>query len=252
VDFREHHQHRFNLGVEYSYRKAFFLRMGWAPRWDDNELGDLQGFTSGVGFSKSDWSLDVSLSSQAELGWEQRLTLSWFPSWKGMMGPTRVGADGGRETTPNPMGGGSPREIGKTMPYEQGRSDQAGLRRLPPMAGGDPFSVPVGDEKNVTVATPATPGKTGDAVVLKFQISEEDDPNGTALQSFQHAEDALRDGKTEEALAYYNKCVTKDPGFEKAWIRISQIQYQKAMEAAQKALKANPNNESLKGWLNRH
>lgn len=252
VDFREHHQHRFNLGVEYSYRKAFFLRMGWAPRWDDNELGDLQGFTSGVGFSKSDWSLDVSLSSQAELGWEQRLTLSWLPPWKGSLNPTRAGADKGRVMTPNPMGEEPPRKIGKTMPFEQGISDQADRRRLPPMVGEEPLSVPMINEKSATLSAPVAPGRSEDAVVLKFQVMEEEDLNGTPNQLYQRGEKNMARGETDHALSCYQKCVDKDPGFEKAWIRISQIQYQKALEAARNALKTHPNNESLKSWLNRH
>ena len=89
-------------------------------------------------------------------------------------------------------------------------------------------------------------------MVLKFQILEEADLSASAAQLYRLGEKDLAAGRIEKALRYFQKCVEKDPRFEQAWIRIGQIQYQKAYDAVQKALKANPRNEALRRWLASH
>jgi hypothetical protein len=264
LDFRAHDLSRFNMGLEYSYRSAFFLRMGWTPRWGDNELNSIQGFAAGVGFSRDDWALDYALTSQAELGWEHRISVTWMPPWakaSAYDGINKNQMRGEPSITPSNLNVPCSEENVAPTTYRKtiGRPDSAKLSKKESGVSTDNTNVgmdlPPVQESGVMLSngvTSAAPDRSKDAVVLKFKLMEEDDSNWTPLQLCQRAEKALSEGKSEEALSYYQKCVARDPHFEKAWIRISQIQYQKAMEAAQKALKADPQNESLKRWLERH
>lgn len=264
LDFRAHDLSRFNMGLEYSYRSSFFLRMGWAPRWGDNELNTLQSFTTGAGISKKGWALDYALTSQAELGWEHRISVTWMPPWAKTSAYDGINKNQkrGEPSTPpsnlNVPGSGenvAPTTFHRTIERPDSArlsKKEAGVSTDKTNAGMD---IPPVQESGVMLSngvTSAAPDHSKDAVVLTFQLMEEDDSNWTPLQLCQKAEKALSEGKPDEALSYYQKCVDRDPHFEKAWIRISQIQYQKAMEAAQKALKADPQNDSLKRWLERH
>jgi hypothetical protein len=264
LDFRAHDLSRFNMGLEYSYRSAFFLRMGWAPRWGENELNTLQSFTTGVGFSKNGWALDYALTSQAELGWEHRISITWMPPWSKDSARDGMNKNQKREESATPLSNlnvlGSGENVASNT--SRGTAKRMDSTRLSQKEGGvstgkttTGMDLPPIQESVMTqssAVTSTSPEQSKDAVVLKFQLVEEDDSNWTPLQLCQRAEKALSEGKADEALSYYQKCVARNPLFEKAWIRISQIQYQKAMEAAQKALKADPQNESLKRWLERH
>jgi hypothetical protein len=264
LDLREHNQHRLNLGFEYAYQKMFFVRMGWAQRWKGNELGAIQGLTVGAGVSKNGWALDYALTSQAELGWVNRISIAWMPPWQ--KAPIQVRQAKNRLGSELPLvfpGVDKPGPLQEIIqpkvresveknvssPLSQTGDSGRVLRKSMTLEGygssGSEAALP-------TKTTPTVNGRTKDAVVLKFKLEEENDADLSWQQLYRKAEKALSEDNLDIALSCYQKCVEKEPGFEKAWIRISQIQYQKALEAAQKALKANPENESLKLWLKQH
>jgi tetratricopeptide (TPR) repeat protein len=239
------HQNRGKLGLEYGFWNSVFLRVGWEPRWNPNELSLLQGFSMGAGLSRSRWSLDYSLSSQSELGWEQRISISWIYGRKEMPKTQAV------------VGPGNVVEIEKKPNVSDGLTKKDSRAFFPPLEGQEVVQKSVSQtaqeklKKGADASAPPTLGQAKDAVILKFKISDEE-PEGTPNELYMKGEAALSEGKPDAALVYYQSCVKQEPQFEKAWVCISQIQYQKAMEAAQKALKANPDDEVLQKWLEQH
>jgi tetratricopeptide (TPR) repeat protein len=61
-----------------------------------------------------------------------------------------------------------------------------------------------------------------------------------------------RHGKSREALKYYLAAIEKNPNDERAWILQGNLQVRMGMDAYREALRLNPQNESLRQWLENH
>jgi tetratricopeptide (TPR) repeat protein len=219
ADVRPQGVNRFNGGAEYAYREKIFLRGGWALDRENNELGRLKGLCAGAGAAFSGWTLDYALTSSGDLGWEHRISL-------GMRLPS---------STPFPA------------------TPQASAVLSPTPTPGAVVSPLSGLEVPTAVSSPGSaPTPSGTVVILKF--NQEGSPEEAALSAEQlyiRAETERLAGHEDESLRLYLKCVEKDPRHDKAWVRIGQVQYKKALDAVQKALEVNPNNPTLQMWLNR-
>jgi hypothetical protein len=224
LDHRPRGRSRTNMALEYTYQQRLSIRTGWTPRWNDNALDLTQGWSCGAGFVQNAWGLDYSLVSQAELGWEHRVAISWC-------GPVRPA----KGRVPDPKGASV-------------STPSSNLGQTPPSIEMPPF--PVFEETPaLSSAREASAPGAEPVVILQFQAVEEFDPLWTTTELFQRGEKILSQGNIEKALAFYRKCVEKDARFEKAWVRISQIERHKSDAAAQKALELNPDNAALRRWL---
>ena len=89
--------------------------------------------------------------------------------------------------------------------------------------------------------------KPSNPVLLKFQVTSPEDQ--TAQQFFDQAEEKMRLGLKEEALALYLKAVEKDPNFQMAWISLGKLYFDRSLESYRKVLEMDPKNEKLREWL---
>lgn len=222
IQLRKGGDNKANLGLEYGYHGRVFVRAGWAPRWTDNAMGRIQGFSTGAGVSLEDWSFDYSLASQADLGWEHRLSLTWH--WNRRGGRAALGPGKGNDG--RPVGGPS-----ASVPVWGPAANSAPITMIqssaPPIDGtsvAPPLPAPL--------AGPAP--ADGKALVLTFH-AEEGNASWGAEDFFQAGERAVRESRWEDALRLFRLCVEKNPTKKEAWERISQLEYRSAMEARRKA-----------------
>ncbi len=84
-------------------------------------------------------------------------------------------------------------------------------------------------------------------VLLKFKVVNEE--NMSARQLLDLGKKKEKEGEILEALDLYIKATKKEPGFKPAWDKLAHIYYDKSMEAYQKILDMDPDNDSLREWL---
>lgn len=84
-------------------------------------------------------------------------------------------------------------------------------------------------------------------VLLKFKVVNEE--NMSARQLFDLGKKKEKERLILEALDLYIKATDKEPGFKPAWDKLAHIYYDKSMEAYQKILDMDPENASLREWL---
>lgn len=66
---------------------------------------------------------------------------------------------------------------------------------------------------------------------------------------FDKALELEKKGQLQESLRYYLKAVEYDARLEAAWLRLGRLYYALGRESFEKALRANPNNQALRQWL---
>jgi len=231
VEIRSARQDRANLGLEYDYQGALFLRAGWARRWEENGLSRAQGLAFGAGLGHERWRLDYALVSQGELGWAHRMSLSC------VLGKA-----------PRPKDGGGAGVRPTAIPTPQATSGILSTQEAtPPSLVPTPLPARTGGMAVLT--SPEAKKKDPEAVVLRFQVADEEGLEGSAEELFLKGEALAREGKPQEALKFYRKCVEKDKRHTRAWLAISRIEREASLEAARKALQADPQNHELRKLL---
>jgi long-subunit fatty acid transport protein len=67
-----------NMGMEYSIKDAFAVRLGYKLPIKSDELGDLAGFTCGFGLNKNNFGFDFAITPQGDLGTTYSASLKFF------------------------------------------------------------------------------------------------------------------------------------------------------------------------------
>ncbi len=228
---------RMNVGAELDHQQKIFFRAGWSPALADNGLGPLQGLSLGLGVRAHRLQVDYAFTLADKLGELHRVTLSY-------LFPGKHAAD---ENLPLAI----PARRKKTPAIEPG-SPSTRLPVLPTPGEYPPPQPPVtagvSPQASVTL-TKEKPGKTNDEslVVLSFKV--EDIELLDAKQCLTRGRELEKQGQYKEALKFCLAAVEKDPHLEGGWLEVGQLQIRMGLAAFEEALKQDPNNETLRRWL---
>ncbi len=248
------------LGVELSYRSAYFLRVGYRIPFNDNGFYGFSDISFGTGLVLGGLSLDYAYSPSAELGDSNRFSLTFLlgkepaassPASKTALAERRTGA------ALNSSSKGEP----KVFPDNQRQSSTGSLTgstSVPEAAGaGSSPGAPPGAAITVFAQPPRLSGanpqtETGDearnSLTLKFDIPADFAAQGDQMEA---------QGRNGEALRLYRQAVQQDPQNASAWWAMGNIyckfgQKAYAIQCFNRVLELRPDNGALRDWLGKY
>ena len=228
-----HGSNQVALGAEIEHQRLLYFRAGYEPDLSNNQLKWYKGISLGLGVRVRQFQADYAFSLADDLGEFHRFTLSYLLPDRPDLDLPRGSIRPKATPTPGPIQPGQP--IGKKQ----------GL----PNGGGKPGdgSLPPGGTRPVSL-TPDTGGKNPDnTVVIKFKVEDIELLN--ASECLDRTRKLEQQGQYKEALKTILAAVEKDPKLEAAWLELGQLQVRMGLSAFEEALKLDPQNETLRQWL---
>jgi tetratricopeptide (TPR) repeat protein len=242
---------RINAGFEYAFQNNYFVRAGYGYRLEDQGLDWINGLSCGAGVKLDRFQLDYALSFLGDLGKVHRVSLSlWLPSAQQPEAARAAAASA--KASAAAAAAAQTSAVPVVVPAATAVVSAAVTVIQTVSAAPITVYVPFQTTPVAPVTQQAVTGAvTGEQPVeVKFQVAA--DENLTPQQYFDKAEERARLGLTEEAVDLYLKATEKDPNFEKAWVKLGKLYFDKSLETYRKALEANPNNERLRKWLDHY
>lgn len=220
--------HHLNAGLEFNHQERFFFRVGYSPDLKTKDLGASQGVNIGSGLRIHQFQLDYALTLGDVMGEFHRVSISYlFPSI-----PPQPTLHLSETIIPKPKIVAPPPEEKRFSPPPS-TSASNGLQSLQKV---DDSSDKGGDGKSL--------------VVIPFKV--EDTTLMTAEECLAAGREMERHGKSRDALKYYLAAIEKNPNNDRAWLLQGNLQVRMGMDAYREALRLNPQNESLRQWLENH
>jgi hypothetical protein len=219
---------RLNAGLEFNHQERFFFRVGYSPDLKDKDLGASQGVNIGAGLRVHQFQLDYALTLGDVLGEFHRVSISYlFPSV-----PPQPISHPSETIVPKPVFVASPPEEKRSSPPPATPASNG----LQPLQKVDGSSDKNGDGKSL--------------VVIPFKV--EDTTLMTEEECLTAGREMERHGQLRDALKYYLAAIEKNPNDERALLLQGNLQMRMGTDAYREALRLNPQNESLRQWLENH